>query len=159
MAGDNATVDALARRCREDLIACGEVEREGVRIANGRAGVGDEIVTLKNDRKLRWAPGEFVRNGERWRVVERDLSGALTVEGLARRGRVTLPPQYVAEHVALGYALTVTDATQSWFWVSYWSSTASGRTSIGVHSQPGEDAAVLVAEPRCRRMNVLCLVK
>ena len=75
MAGDNATVDTLARRCREDLVARGEVEREGAPIANGRAGVGDEIVTLKNDRKLRWAPGEFVRNGERWRVVERDLSG------------------------------------------------------------------------------------
>ena len=113
MAGDNATVDALARRCREDLVALGEVEREGVRIANGRAGVGDEIVTLKNDRKLRWAPGEFVRNGERWRVVERDLSGALTVEGLGGRGHVTLPPQYVAEHVALGYALTVHKAQGS----------------------------------------------
>ena len=67
MAGDNATVDTLARRCREDLVALGEVEREGARIANGKAGVGDEIVTLKNDRMLRWAPGEFVRNGERWR--------------------------------------------------------------------------------------------
>ena len=68
---------------------------------------------MKNDRKLRWAPGEFVRNGERWRVVERDLKGALTVEGLQGRGRVTLPPQYVAEHVALGYALTVHKAQGS----------------------------------------------
>jgi conjugative relaxase-like TrwC/TraI family protein len=113
MAGDNATVDALGRRCREDLVALGEVEREGAPIANGRAGVGDEIVTLKNDRKLRWAPGEFVRNGERWRVVERDLQGALTVEGQGGRGRVTLPPQYVTEHVALGYALTVHKAQGS----------------------------------------------
>jgi conjugative relaxase-like TrwC/TraI family protein len=113
MAGDNATVDALGRRCREDLVARGEVEREGAPIANGRAGVGDEIVTLKNDRKLRWAPGEFVRNGERWRVVKRDLKGALTVEALQGRGRVTLPPQYVAEHVALGYALTVHKAQGS----------------------------------------------
>jgi hypothetical protein len=113
LAGDNATVDALARRCRENLVARGEVEREGVRIANGRAGVGDEIVTLKNERKLRWAPDEFVRNGERWRVVERDLSGALTVERLEGRGRVTLPPQYVAEHLALGYALTVHKAQGS----------------------------------------------
>ena len=113
MAGDNATVDALARRCREDLVALGDVEREGAPIANGRAGVGDEIVTLKNDRKLRWAPGEFVRNGERWRVVERDLKGALTVEALKGHGRVTLPPQYVAEHVALGYALTVHKAQGS----------------------------------------------
>jgi hypothetical protein len=70
-----------------------------------------------------------------------------------------LPADYVKRATDYGYAWTMTDATQSWFWVSYWSSTASGRTSIGVHSQPGEDAAVLVAEPRCRRMNVLCLVK
>ncbi len=113
MAGDNATVDALARRCREDLVALGEVEREGARIANGKAGVGDEIVTLKNDRMLRWAPGEFVRNGERWRVVDRELSGALTVEGIEGCGRVTLPPGYVAEHVVLGYALTVHKAQGS----------------------------------------------
>jgi hypothetical protein len=113
MAGDNATVDALGRRCREDLVALGEVEREGAPIANGRAGVGDEIVTLKNDRKLRSAPDEFVRNGERWRVVKRDLEGALTVEDLQGRGRVTLPPGYVAEHVALGYALTVHKAQGS----------------------------------------------
>ena len=39
--------------------------------------------------------------------------GALTVEALEGRGRVTLPPQYVAEHVALGYALTVHKAQGS----------------------------------------------
>ncbi len=113
MAGDNATVDALARRCREERVARGEVAREGVRIANGIAGVGDEIVTLKNNRQLQPAPGEFVRNGERWRVLERDRVGGLTVDSLEGRSQVTLPPDYVSEHVALGYALTVHKAQGS----------------------------------------------
>ena len=46
-------------------------------------------------------------------VVERNLKGALTVEGLEGHGHVTLPPGYVAEHVALGYALTVHKAQGS----------------------------------------------
>ena len=151
MAGDNATVDALARRCREDLVALGEVEREGVRIANGRAGVGDEIVTLRNDRKLRWAPGEFVRNGERWRVVERDLKGALTVEGLQGRGRVTLPPQYVTEHVALGYALTVHKAqgsTIDWGIVLVDEQMTAQQLYVAM-SRGREMNAALVVEERC----------
>jgi hypothetical protein len=130
-----------------------------VRIATGRASYGDEIVTLENDRRITTTRGEFVRNGARWSVTGTLADGSIHVASLETGELAVLPSEYVREHVALGYALTMTDATQSWFWVSYWSSTASGRTSIGVHSQPGEDAAVLVAEPRCRRMNVLCLVK
>ena len=151
MAGDNATVDTLARRCREDLVARGEVEREGAPIANGRAGVGDEIVTLRNDRKLRWAPGEFVRNGERWRVVERDPKGALTVEALQGRGRVTLPPQYVAEHVALGYALTVHKAqgsTVDWGIVLVDEQMTAQQLYVAM-SRGREMNAALVVEERC----------
>ncbi len=47
--------------------------------------VDDEIVTLKNDRKLRSAPGEFVRNGERWRVVEQRCDPGLEVFWRSRR--------------------------------------------------------------------------
>jgi hypothetical protein len=130
-----------------------------VRIATGHVSYGDEIVTLENDRRIKTSRGEFVHNGARWSVTGTVPDGSIHVASLDTGERAVLPSDYMREHVALGYALTMTDATQSWFWVSYWSSTASGRTSIGVHSQPGEDAAVLVAEPRCRRMNVLCLVK
>jgi conjugative relaxase-like TrwC/TraI family protein len=107
MAGDNATAEAFATRARADRIACGEVEERGVRLANGTAGVGDEIVTLKNDRRLVQAPGGFVRNGERWRVVGRHDDGSLAVVAMSGRGQVTLPAVYVREHVALAYALTV----------------------------------------------------
>ncbi|HEY5274302.1 MAG TPA: AAA family ATPase [Acidimicrobiales bacterium] len=107
MAGDNATAEAFARRARAERVSSGEVEEQGVRLANGIAGIGDEIVTLKNDRRLVQGPGEFVRNGERWRVIGRQQDGSLAVETMSGRGQVTLPAAYVREHVALAYALTV----------------------------------------------------
>jgi conjugative relaxase-like TrwC/TraI family protein len=107
MAGDNATVDEIARRCRAERVQRGEVERDGVPLARGTVGVGDEIVTLRNERSLRTAMGEFVRNGERWQVTARDRHGALSVSSLDGRGSLTLPADYVNEHVALAYALTI----------------------------------------------------
>jgi hypothetical protein len=107
MAGDNATADAFATRARAERVGWGEVEEHGARLANGIAGVGDEIVTLKNNRRLVPAPGEFVRNGERWRVVGRHGDGSLSVEATSGHGSVILPASYVREHVALSYALTV----------------------------------------------------
>ena len=107
MAGDNATADELSRRCRAELVARGWVARDGVRIATGTASRGDEIVTLQNDRKLRAPRGEFVRNGTRWQVVGTSDDGSMRVASVENGGMVTLPPEYVREHVALGYALTV----------------------------------------------------
>jgi len=48
-----------------------------------------------------------VRNGDRWRITARTLAGGLAVEHLDGRGQTLLPPDYVAEHVRLAYALTV----------------------------------------------------
>jgi conjugative relaxase-like TrwC/TraI family protein len=107
MAGDNETAEAFGLRARADRVASGEVDEHGTRLANGVAGIGDEIVTLKNDRRLVQAPGEFVRNGARWRVVARHDDGSLAAEAMTGRGKVTLPAAYVFEHVALAYALTV----------------------------------------------------
>ena len=107
MAGDNGTAETFALRARAERVSLGEVEEHGVRLANGVAGIGDEIVTLKNDRHLVQGPGAFVRNGERWRVVGRPGDGSLVVEDLPGRGQVSLPAAYVREHVALAYALTV----------------------------------------------------
>ena len=91
MAGDNATAAELSRRCRAERVRAGEVERGGVAIASGIAGVGDEVVTLRNDRSRRSGAGDVVRNGARWRVVERDESGALA-GGAARRRGTRAPP-------------------------------------------------------------------
>ncbi len=107
MAGDNATADELSRRCRATRVAAGEIAAAGVAIASGVAGLGDEVVTLRNDRHLRSGDGDFVRNGARLRIVSHTGEGALQVVPLAGGGTVTLPAAYVAEHVALAYALTV----------------------------------------------------
>jgi len=107
MAGDNATADELAQRCRSELVQRGWVGRDGVRIAIGLAGYGDEVVTLHNDRKLRSERGDFVRNGARWQVIGTSKDGSMRVVSSENGGRLTLPPEYVREHVALGYALTL----------------------------------------------------
>jgi len=107
MAGDNATADELARRCRAELVEKGWVARDGVRITTGLAGYGDEIVTLRNDRKLRTKGGDFVRNGARWQVIGTAYEGSMRVVSAESAGAVTLPPEYVREHVALAYAITI----------------------------------------------------
>jgi len=107
MTGDNASAEQLSRRCRAELVRRGEVEERGVQISSGVVGVGDEIVTLRNDRRLRPTVEDFVRNGERFKVAVAFGNGALLVDRMHGAGSVTLPADYVAEHVALGYALTV----------------------------------------------------
>ena len=107
LAGDNATVEEIARRARAARVRLGEVEPTGVALERGTVGVGDEIVTLRNDRTLRTERGGFGRNGERWQVTARDPGGALSVSSLDGRGSLVLPADYGAEHVALAYALTV----------------------------------------------------
>jgi hypothetical protein len=107
MVGDNATAYELSRRCRAELVARGSVERDGVRIATGTASHGDQVITLQNDRRLRVGNDEYVRNGARWHVVGTSPDGSMHVVSMENSRMVTLPAEYVREHVALGYALTV----------------------------------------------------
>ena len=106
-ATDHATVDEVARRCRAARVTAGEVEPGGVPAGEHTVGVGDEIVTTRNDRRLTTTRGASVRNGDRWQVHARHPDGGLTVEDLSGRGRLTLPAAYVADEVALAYAVTV----------------------------------------------------
>ena len=107
MASDHETVDALALRARAALVAAGEVEPDGLRAGRQLVGVGDEIVSLKNERRLVASGGAWVRNGDRWRVAQRSADGSLEVVHAGGHGTVRLPSAYVAEHVALAYVLTV----------------------------------------------------
>jgi hypothetical protein len=107
LAADHHTVDALAFRIRAARIAFGEVEPDGVTAGDQTVGVGDEIVTLRNDRRLVTSRDGWVRNGDRWRIDARHPDGSLAVSDLAGRGHLTLPADYAAEHVNLAYALTV----------------------------------------------------
>ncbi|MCU4183842.1 relaxase domain-containing protein [Acidiferrimicrobium sp. IK] len=106
VAADSATVSDLNRRARSDRIAAGKVAEHGLAVADGQtAGVGDEVVTRQNDRRLATAKG-FVKNGDRWTVTATNDDGSMVVQRAGGGGSVVLPAHYVAEHVELGYATT-----------------------------------------------------
>jgi len=107
MAADHDTVDQLANRARAHRVDAGQVEPGGIDLGNQTVGVGDEIVTTHNDRRLVTTTGAWVRNGDRWQVTRRSRRGALQLSSLDGRGNVTVPGGYVAEHVSLAYAVTV----------------------------------------------------
>ncbi len=106
MAGDHESVDALALRARAVRVAAGEVAGAGIVVGAQVVGVGDEVVTTQNDRRLLTGRRAWVRNGDRWVVRTIDPDGSMVVED-ARRGRVRLPAEYSAEHLVLAYAVTV----------------------------------------------------
>lgn len=99
----------LSAQAREDRVAAGQVEADGVELRDGNlAGVGDWIITRENNRRLLTHGGrDFVKNGDGWTVLARHDDGALTVEHDKHHGRLTLPAEYVREHVQLLYASTV----------------------------------------------------
>ena len=103
------TVAALNQRARADRVLAGQVAVDGVALHDGTvAGQGDTIVTRENDRRLSTGKG-WVKNGDAWTVIESHKDGSLTGQrpgSHGRHGRVTLPAEYVAEHVELGYAIT-----------------------------------------------------
>jgi conjugative relaxase-like TrwC/TraI family protein len=107
MAADHDTVNQLAMRARAARIRAGDVETGGIAVGAQTVGVGDEIVTTRNDRRLITTTGAWVRNGDRWTVEQRNESGALRLRSLDNRGTVTVPGDYVGEHVGLAYAVTV----------------------------------------------------
>lgn len=106
-AADHATVDELACRARAARVEAGEVETEGVVAGEQVVGLGDEIVTTRNNRRLVTSGQGWVRNGDRWQVLARHPDDSLLVEDLAGRGRVVLPGDYVCNEVALAYAVTI----------------------------------------------------
>lgn len=106
---DNHTVQVLSERARADRVAAGRVEPGGVVLHDGSvAGIGDLIVTRRNDRQLRTGPSDaaYVKNRDRWEVTGRDPDGALAVRRVDSDQATTLPADYVADHVELSYALT-----------------------------------------------------
>ncbi len=103
-------VEALNARARAERILDGDTEpsRE-VNLAGGAcASVGDVVITRHNDRRIRALRGGWVRNGDRWQVTDVRRDGSIVVRRQHRRwaASVVLPPEYVAEYVDLGYAVT-----------------------------------------------------
>ncbi|MFI2362650.1 MobF family relaxase [Promicromonospora sp. NPDC019610] len=107
-------VHELNDRARADRILTGLTSPgHYVPLADGtRASTGDLVITRRNDRTLTtWSDalaGGFVRNGDRWQITAVHHDGSVDVrrEGHDADANLTLPADYVAEHLDLGYAVT-----------------------------------------------------
>ncbi len=99
----------LNSRARSDRLATqpGPTGPEASLVDGSKASIGDAIITRKNNRKLAITATDWVKNGDRWQVEAVHRSGALDVQHLRTGRRLTLPADYVADHVSLGYATTV----------------------------------------------------
>jgi len=102
-------VAELNNRARDERLAQlpGPAGQEVALADSGRASAGDAVITRRNERTLSISATDWVKNGDRWTVAEAYGSGALGVVHRRTGRQVTLPADYVREHVTLGYATTV----------------------------------------------------
>lgn len=105
----NEQVRSLNEQIRASRIQTRQTERgrEAILVGEQRASAGDWVITRNNNRTLRTLSGQWVRNGHRWRVLRVHRDGSMTVRRQhGRPATLTLPADYVATHVDLGYAVT-----------------------------------------------------
>lgn len=109
LAHANTVVDELNGRARQDMITQGRVDSTAsVVLRSGlEASAGDVVVTRLNERTLRTTGTDWVKNGDRWTVIATVQDGALRVKHQELGREVTLPADYVATDVDLGYASTI----------------------------------------------------
>lgn len=104
------SVFELNKRARAERILDGDTAASTeVRLVDGsHASEGDIVITRRNDRRLKPLRGGWVRNGDRWRILNVGPDGSAEVQRISGTGHgtVVLPAAYVAEHVDLGYAVT-----------------------------------------------------
>lgn len=109
MATTNSSVEALNLLAQQHRIDEGHVNVSStITLADGaEAGVGDWILTRRNDRRLATGTGHsFVKNGDRWTIEAINPDGSLEV--VDDHGRTcTLPSSYIRQWSSLGYATTV----------------------------------------------------
>jgi conjugative relaxase-like TrwC/TraI family protein len=79
-----------------------------IMLADGNpASDGDVVITRRNNRTLTTSSTAWVRNGDRWTITHVHHDGALDVRHLKTHAQITLPAEYVASAVELGYATTI----------------------------------------------------
>jgi conjugative relaxase-like TrwC/TraI family protein len=107
LAPTHELVRSLNQRAQDHRFA-GNTPGRQVELADGnQASVGDLIITRTNDRRLRISATDWVKDGDRWTVLNLTGTGGVRVRHV-RKGRiVTLPYDYVRTCVELGYATTV----------------------------------------------------
>ncbi len=97
----------LNQRARTHRLA-GQHPGIEVTLADGNtASAGDTIITRVNNRQLRTSSTDFVKNGDRWRILATHPDHGLHVQHTRTHRTVHLPASYVAESVELGYASTI----------------------------------------------------
>ena len=113
LAPTNDVINALNARARTDRLAADPDAASAPTVVLAdqlTASAGDTIRTRKNARWIPIGRNDFVRNGYRYTITEVMTDGSLKARHL-RSGRiVTLPADYIAEHVTLGYAATIDSA-------------------------------------------------
>ncbi|BBY52681.1 hypothetical protein MARA_61490 [Mycolicibacterium arabiense] len=133
LAPTNDVINELNARARLDRLATDPEAAEAPTVVLAdqlHASVGDTIRTRKNNRRITIGRNDFVRNGYRYTITDVLPDGGVKARHL-RSGRiVTLPADYIAEHVTLGYAATI-DSAQGL--------TAGGRTTRGTCHIVGSD--------------------
>jgi hypothetical protein len=100
-------VRALNQRAQHHCLG-GTGPGRRVELADGnQARAGDLIITRRNDRRLRITATDWVKNGDRWTILNLHRAGGLTVRHAHNGRMIRLPADYVQESVELGYATTV----------------------------------------------------
>ena len=103
-------VAELNRRAREHRLDHTASWSE-VHLADGnQASVGDVIITRRNDRRLRITATDWVKNGDRWTIIDIGRRADLTVRHNSSHLTVRLPIDYVRTSTGLGYATTIHSA-------------------------------------------------
>ncbi|MFT9656092.1 AAA family ATPase [Mycobacteroides abscessus] len=117
LAPTNPIVDDLNARARTARLSAAFADNPRYRIGRETilsdqlaASAGDIIRTRENARWLRLSTTDYVRNGYRYEIVEVHPDGSLDVRHLGTDRTLTLPADYVTEHVTLGYATTIDSA-------------------------------------------------
>lgn len=106
LAADAETVADLNARARAHRVTTGQVSHAGVRLGDGSTvGVGDVVITRLNRRALVTGRG-WVKNGDDWVVQAIGGDGSIWVRRGSGGAVAVLPPDYVTDHVELGYATT-----------------------------------------------------
>ena len=100
-------VSRLNQRARNHRLADTTPSQE-IELGDGnRASVGDLIITRANDRRLPITATDWVKNGDRWTVLNLTGTGGVRVRHVRNGRTVTLPAGYVSTATELGYASTV----------------------------------------------------
>ena len=100
-------VSRLNQQARNHRLADTTPSQE-IELGDGnRASVGDLIITRANDRRLRISTTDWVKNGDRWTILNLTGTGGVRVRHVRNGRTVTLPAGYVSTATELGYASTV----------------------------------------------------